>query len=136
MPGNRFVDTNVLLYLYSEDEPDKKAVASGLFGGTDRVWISTQVLSEAANVLGRKFGLPHRDIANVIAEACAACNVHVVTKNTIALALRLGERHGHSFFDSQIIAAALECGCDSLLSEDMHDGLLVESRLTIRNPFA
>jgi predicted nucleic acid-binding protein len=65
-----------------------------------------------------------------------ACDVHVVTAETVVLALRLGERYHHSYFDSLILAAALECGCDMLASEDMQNGLVVESTLTIRNPFA
>lgn len=34
-----------------------------------------------------------------------------------------------------IVAAALEAGCDALCSEDMHDGLIVDGRLTVVNPF-
>ncbi len=132
----RFIDTNVVLYLYSEDEPDKKAAAEAVVRGAERAWISTQVLSEMANVLRRKFKLDYPDIAAAVDEVRAACNVHVVTAETVALALRLGERYRHSYFDSLILAAALECGCDTLASEDMQNGLVVESSLTIRNPFA
>jgi len=130
-----FVDTNVVLYLYSEDEPAKKAAAEALVRGQERAWISTQVLSEMANVLRRKFRLEYPDIAAAVAEVRAACDVHIVTTETITLALRLGERYRHSYFDSLILAAALECGCDTLASEDMQDGMVVESRLRIRNPF-
>lgn len=135
MPGKSFIDTNVVLYLYSEDEPDKKAAADALVRGSERAWVSTQVLSEMANVLRRKFGLDYPDIAAAMDEVRTACDVHVVTTETISLALRLGERYRHSYFDSLILAAALECGCDTLASEDMQDGMLIESRLTIRNPF-
>ncbi|MDD5391024.1 MAG: PIN domain-containing protein [Gallionellaceae bacterium] len=136
MPGKYFVDSNVVLYLYSEDEPAKKAAAEDVVRGQERAWISTQVLSEMANVLRRKFRLEYPAIAAAVAEVRAACDVHIVTPETIALALRLGERYRHSYFDSLILAAALECGCDTLASEDMQDGMLVESRLSIRNPFA
>jgi predicted nucleic acid-binding protein len=34
-----------------------------------------------------------------------------------------------------IVAAALLAGCDVLYSEDMHDGLVIEERLRIVNPF-
>ncbi len=134
--NRRFIDTNVVLYLYSEDEPDKKAAAINQVHGPERPWISTQVLSELANVLRRKFKLEYPDIAAAVAEVCAACEVHVVTAETVAFALRLGERYRHSCFDSLILAAALECGCETLASEDMQHGMLIQSRLTIRNPFA
>ncbi|MDD5296617.1 MAG: PIN domain-containing protein [Rhodocyclaceae bacterium] len=136
MRGRLFLDTNVVLYLYSEDEPDKKIVAETLVRGAERAWISTQVLSEMANVLRRKYKLEYPDIAGAVTELRAACDIHVVTAETVALALRLGERYRHSYFDSLILAAALECGCDTLVSEDMQHGQVIESRLTIRNPFA
>lgn len=136
MPGSTFIDTNVVLYLYSADEPDKKAAAEAGVRGAERAWTSTQVLSEMANVLRRKFKLDYPDIAAAVDEVRNACDVHVVTAETVMLALRLGERYRHSYFDSLILAAALECGCDTLASEDMQNGLVIESRLTIRNPFA
>lgn len=136
MPGRHFIDTNAVLYLYSEDEPDKKMMAEALIRGSERAWISTQVLSELANVLHRKFKLGYPEIATVVGEVRAACNVHVVTAETVTHALRLGERYRYSYFDSQILAAALACGCDTLASEDMQNGMLIESSLTIRNPFA
>lgn len=57
---------------------------------------------------------------------------------TIALnfeARGIAERYQLSFYDALIVAAALAAGCDTLFSEDMHDGLVIEGRLTIRNPF-
>jgi predicted nucleic acid-binding protein len=134
MPGRHFLDTNILLYLYSEDEPDKQAVARTLTIG-DRPWISTQVLCEMANVLRRKFGLEYSNVAAAIEEVRSACEVATITVETIARALELGSRYRYSFFDSLIIAAALECGCDTLVSEDFQHGFVAESRLTIRNPF-
>lgn len=131
-----FLDTNVLLYLYSEDEPGKRVAAMAALHDGGRAWISTQVLSEMANVLRRKFKLSYSDIAAAVAEVRAACDVHVITPETVAYALRLGERYQYSYFDSLILAAALECGCDALVSEDMQSGMQVESRLTIQNPFA
>lgn len=136
MPGKTFIDSNVAIYVYSEDEAEKKGLAESLLRGGARPWISTQVLSELANVLRRKFKLDYPDIAAAVAEVRAACDVHVVTPETIALALQLGTRYGHSYYDSLILAAALECGADSLVSEDMQHGLMIESRLTLKNPFA
>ena len=49
--------------------------------------------------------------------------------------LRVQTRYGFSFYDSLIVAAALEAGCTTLYSEDMQDGQRIEG-LTIRNPFA
>ena len=40
------------------------------------------------------------------------------------------------FTDSCIIAAALLADCDTLWTEDMHHGLVIDGCLMIRNPFA
>jgi predicted nucleic acid-binding protein len=45
-------------------------------------------------------------------------------------------RHGFHIYDALVIAAALEAGCATLYSEDMHSGQLIGGRLKIRNPFA
>jgi predicted nucleic acid-binding protein len=110
MPAERFLDTNILLYLYSEDEPEKLARARQLVMDGARAWVSTQVLSEMANVLHRKFGVAYPDIAVALQEIRAVCAVHQVTAETIALALSLAERYRYAYYDSLILAAALECG--------------------------
>ena len=52
-----------------------------------------------------------------------------------ATGLRLAERYGLSIFDAMIAAAAIEAGCDTLWSEDMQDGMVLEGRFRVRNPF-
>jgi predicted nucleic acid-binding protein len=49
--------------------------------------------------------------------------------------LALAERYGISIYDAMIVAAALRADCDTLWSEDMHNGLIIENRLRILNPF-
>ena len=49
-------------------------------------------------------------------------------------ALDLRERYGFSFYDSLIIAAALEAGCTRLYTEDMQHGQQIQG-LAIENPF-
>jgi predicted nucleic acid-binding protein len=48
---------------------------------------------------------------------------------------RLAERYGLSIYDSMIAASALDAGCDKLWSEDMQQGLKLDERLRIINPF-
>jgi len=59
-----------------------------------------------------------------------------VGTRTMLMALDLAQRHSLSHFDSQIVASALESGCEVLYSEDMHAGQVFEGRLRIVNPFA
>lgn len=61
--------------------------------------------------------------------------VHPVTAETHESGLDLAERHNLSVYDAIIAAAALGVGCDTLWSEDMQHGMLIEGRLRIVNPF-
>ena len=55
----------------------------------------------------------------------------LVVKN----ASSLRQQYSFSFWDSLIIASALEAGVTLLYSEDMQDGILVAGTLEIINPF-
>ncbi|MFZ1344751.1 hypothetical protein [Thiothrix eikelboomii] len=59
-----------------------------------------------------------------------------MTSQTIEQALVLGERYGYSYFDSLMLASALEQGCSILYSEDMQHGQILEGGLRIIDPFA
>jgi predicted nucleic acid-binding protein len=54
---------------------------------------------------------------------------------TIHTALDIRERYSFPWYDSLIVATALEAGCDTLYSEDMQNGQEIEGRLRIINPF-
>ena len=47
----------------------------------------------------------------------------------------LAERYGLSIYDAMIVAAALDADCDILWSEDMQNGMTIEGRIAIVNPF-
>lgn len=114
MNGKRvFVDSNILLYLFTDDELRKQFVES-LFHQQNT--ISTQVVNENVNVCLRKIKLP-KDIA--FAHGTNLLNAFNVV----------------NIFSSTIIAAALQNECDILFSEDLHADLLIEEKLRIVNPF-
>jgi predicted nucleic acid-binding protein len=80
--------------------------------------------------------LPLSAVRNAIAEICNACNLVIVDDATVMKALEQRARYGYAYYDSLIIASALESGCRYLLSEDMTDGQIIEDDLVIRNIFA
>jgi predicted nucleic acid-binding protein len=129
-----FLDTNVLVYSLSAQDAAKRETARAL-AEADRAWVSTQVLSELASVLTRRFGVPVPEARERVASIAAGCEVIVVSQSIVLDAFRVMERWGYGFFDSQIIAAALACGASVLYSEDLHDGQTVDARLSIRSPF-
>ena len=134
MSDSVFFDTNVLVYAYSNDDLVKKATALVLGAIPDR-WLSTQVLIEFVNVLTRKLKTGWPDAQTAVLEVTQNHNVHQTSPDTILAATRLAQRYGFSWFDALIVAAALECGCETLYSEDLNAGQLIEGRLRVVNPF-
>lgn len=131
MPGN-FFDTNVLIYLASADaaKADKAEAVIGE-GGV----ISVQVLNEIANVARRKMRMSWPDTHNFLAIVRDLLPVVPVTIAIHETGLALAERYGLSTFDAMIAASALHHDCDKLWSEDMQDGMVIDTRLLIINPF-
>ncbi|CAN7233739.1 PIN domain-containing protein [Caballeronia sp. LjRoot29] len=128
-----FLDSNIALYLLSGDAT-KADRAEGLMaeGGV----ISVQVLNEIANVTRRKLAMSWNETNDVLDAVRAVCTTEPLTMETHDTGRRISERYGLSVYDAMIAAAALLAGCDVLYSEDMHDGLVIEERLRIVNPFA
>lgn len=126
-----FFDSNVVIYLTSGDAA-KAATSRRLLEGGGH--ISTQVLNETVAVLRRKNKLDWADIEALIMAVTDGCEVASVSLETHELARRLATTHSFHIYDASIIAAAKLAGCDTLWSEDMNDGQVVEG-VTIRNPF-
>ncbi len=132
-----FFDSNVLLYaLLPNQEVAKVNTARTLY--TDRTldsFISTQVINEVTNNLLRKGRFSEKDIRSTIQRLYQKFRIIQLSEELQVKASKLRERYQFSHFDGLIVAAALESGASVLYSEDMHDGLVVENSLTIRNPF-
>ena len=126
------LDTNIVVYAFSDD-PRSKIARPLLNAGP---YISVQVLNEFANVSVRKRKLPWAAINDgliVIETLCAA--VRPIDMEVHGLACDLALHYKIAFFDSLIVAAALLDRCDTLYSEDMQHGLVIDGQLTITNPF-
>lgn len=135
MSVNVFFDTNVLVYLYSIDEPEKQQAALKQIEVSENRWISTQVLSELSNILRKKFSLEYSAIVNVLNEIQESFQVITVLPSTIEHALHLAQTYRYSYYDSLILAASLEKTCRFLYSEDMQHQQIIDQQLTIVNPF-
>jgi predicted nucleic acid-binding protein len=127
-----FVDSNVLLYVASNDET-KAAKAEEIIGSGGA--ISVQVLNELASVARRKMQLSWTDTHAFLDAMRRLLAVRPVTVEIHETGLAVAQRYGLSIHDAMIAAAALDAGCDTLWSEDMHDGLIVNDSLRILNPF-
>ncbi len=131
--AEQFFDSNVLLYLLSGDDAKADKAEEVISQGGH---ISVQVLNELASIATRKLKLTHAEVREVLAPLRAICNVNSLTEETHDLGLQISERYQLSLCDAMIAASALVAGCKTLLSEDMQDGLIIDHKLRIRNPFA
>lgn len=130
-----FVDTNVWVYFYSATEPKKQHAAASVLERNSHLVVSTQVLNELISVLNKKFKTSLADIEKIIEGIIASTTLHIVDAQTIREAINLLKNSKYSYFDSLIIASALQQGCSTLFSEDMHDTHLIDKTLCIQNPF-
>lgn len=135
MKDKVFIDTNILIYLYSEDEPGKKERSLNAISNYDCV-TSTQVLNELSNVMLKKFRVLPADLANVIDDIVYYCNVSTIDVGIIKNAIEITNKYKYSFYDSLIISSALDNECRLLLTEDMQNGQVIDGKLTITNIFS
>ena len=134
-----FIDSNIFVYLFDETDEHKRGTAAGIVESglqTNSASISFQVVQETLNVLTRKLATPmtvegaKRFLENILVPLW-----RVSPSSTLYYqALDVQARYRYSFYDSLIVAAALDAGCDRLYSEDMQSGQRIEG-LKIENPF-
>jgi predicted nucleic acid-binding protein len=131
-----FIDSNIWLYAFIEaNETIKEARARSIIRDNSNIVISTQVINEVSVNLIKKAGFAEDEIRQLVTSFYQRYTVSNISPDTLLLASQLREKYQCSYWDSLIIASALESGASIIYSEDMHDGLLVDGRLTIINPF-
>jgi predicted nucleic acid-binding protein len=131
MPGS-FFDTDVLLCIASGDAAKAdRAEATIAAGGA----LSVQVLNELTNVARRKMQMSWADTHAFLTVLRDLLTVHPLTLEIHETGLELAERYGLSTFDAMIAASALHAGCNTLWSEDMQHGMMLDGRVRITNPF-
>ena len=136
MSDNVFVDSNIWLYAFilRPGEESKHARALPLVEAVNRYTISTQVVAEVSVNLLKRADMPETDLLDIVEGLYRRCRVIETGFECHRRASRLRAAYQFSYWDSLILAAALEAGCTTLFSEDMQHGHVVEGVLTIQNP--
>jgi len=127
------LDTNVLIYLHDSSNNLKREIAKSLLAENPN--ISSQVISEYLNTTRRLLNLSKTDLLIQTSRLFLGCTIIPVSPGTLLSAAKLTEKYQFQLFDAIIVASSLESSCDTLYSEDMHHGLVVNKTLTIINPF-
>ncbi len=134
-----FIDTNVFVYCYDEGQPAKKERALALISDAlqnGNGMISWQVIQEFLNVATRKFAVPIKvEDATVYLQKVLSplCHIHP-NLEIYQQSLEIMEEKRYSFYDSLILAAALQGECSVIYTEDMKHGQEIGT-MRIVNPF-
>lgn len=137
--GLFLIDTNVLVYSFDATSPQKQQIAQEVIRyalQTQRGVISTQVVQEFLNLALRKFAktMSTADARQYLLSVLGPLCQQFPSISFYDQALSLQLETGYSWYDSLVVAAAIEAGCTSLLSEDMQHNRKVRN-VTIINPF-
>lgn len=133
-----FVDTNLLVY--TRDASDRRKQERAL-DWMELLWssgegrLSTQVLQEFYVTVTRKLS------PGLEPELARADMLDLVTWDPLKIdapllgrAWSIEDKHGLSFWDALIVAAAAASGCEAVLTEDLHNGASIDG-VTVMNPF-
>jgi predicted nucleic acid-binding protein len=139
MSAEYFLDTNVLIYSFDENAPAKRDIARKLIANALRRssgFVSWQVVQEFLNVALHKWEKPMSAgdasdyLSGTLEPLCA-----VFPSSTLwRTALSLQAQSQYHFYDSLIVASAMECGAKVLYSEDLQAGRRFGD-LEIKDPF-
>ena len=136
MKDKIFIDTNIVVYAHLKQPTEiaKWEIAFELIKNNKFV-MSTQVLSEYyASLLKNK--VDDKIIQENIRLLIKNHEICLITIPIIQLTHQIKLKYHFSYWDSLILATALENQCTQLYSEDMQHKQIIEERLQIINPFS
>jgi len=138
MKDKIFIDSNIWIYLFASDDISKNELARNFITDNSAkgniLVISYQVINEVGSVLKRKKGFSEAKIQFVIDTMLDLCVIQDFSREIIIKASMLRDKIRVSYWDSIIIATAIESGCQSLTSEDLQNGQKIQG-ITIVNIF-
>lgn len=135
MTDNIFIDTNLWVYLFSDDGEKKSSVSRLIRENFKNILTSSQILGELFNVLIKKEITDLDKARGIVFRIADDFPVLSIDKEVVKKAIDLKIRYGYSYWDSLVIASALNTQCNSIYTEDLHHNQLIEGNLRILNPF-
>lgn len=132
-----FFDSNILIYFADGADPQKQLIAENLIKNAvinDTGVISTQSLQEFFAATTRKLLCTKEKAKEYIENFSESFTVEQVSVPLILKAINISIKNQFSFWDSLILAAAIQTGCIICYSEDLTNGQIVDG-VKILNPF-
>lgn len=139
MKGNYFIDTNIFVYSFDRVHDTKRKISQDIIKKAlcdGQGFISIQVIQEFFNVAIKKFESPLGilEAKMYLERVFMQLNIAYPSYEFISTGLDISTTTNYSFYDSLIVAAALQTSCSKLLTEDMQHGHRIQN-LLIENPF-
>jgi predicted nucleic acid-binding protein len=135
MPDRIFIDTNILIYFVGSDIEKRTISESIIYSDSIKV-LSTQVINEFLNVSYKKNISAENELTSLINDFISNFEVNLIYNHTIHAAVNLKNKYKYSYFDTLMLASAIENDCEILYTEDLQHNQVIEDKLTIINPFA
>lgn len=134
-----FFDTNILIYSYDNSDEAKHKIAFDLVSNLlskEDIAISTQVINEFIVVMTNKVKCPLSidEIGKIVARFKENFEIRETGIVDINKAISIYKNHKFSYWDSLIIATAINTNSEILYTEDLQHGRIVNS-LKIIDPF-
>lgn len=127
------IDSNVLIYAFAQNDDFRKNIAKDIIAKCNI--LSIQAINETSYILLKKYNFPKEQLEQVILFLKEQFIISSLTTNTLDQTIILCKKYNFSFWDSMMIAAALDNHCTVIYTEDLSHGQLIENRLRIINPF-
>lgn len=130
-----FVDSNIWIYAFIKQQDMMKSEIAHTLIRNHKIAVSIQVINEVCFNLLKKTAISENDIQKLVKTFFINYRIVVLDELVLLTSSQLRENYRFSFWDSIIVASALNDGIKTLYSEDMQHGLLVNQCLSIVNPF-
>ena len=138
MTDKTFLDTNILVYAYDNDEPVKQSRAREILmqGIEDETAVlSVQVISEFFTVVTKRIPKPlSAEEAEQVLDLLSILPVIELDFRMVRHAIQIHRQHGITYWDALIVAAAHRAECTQILTEDLNTGQAYEG-VIVFNPF-
>lgn len=128
------IDSNVWLYAFMKGNEQRVSTATNIIEQSEPIILSTQIVNEVCFVLLRKNKAKNTTLANYIDYFYSEHRVTILDEVILKTASKLRIEHHFSFWDSLIVASAINNRCSILYSEDMQHDYVIENTRII-NPF-
>lgn len=120
------VDSNILIYAFGSQNEEKKKLAKLIL--LECKAMSIQTVNESVFILQRKFNLTMIELDEIIQFFKGNFQIRDLTVIILEMAMHIMKTYKYSFWDSMMLASALNYNCELIYSEDMQHNQIIEGK--------